>query len=87
MMPYQLRIKKEAKKILKNLVSVTRNRMTEKIVTLGKNPDDASLDVKRLHGSNSYRLRIGKWRVLFERDDEIKIIAIEKIKARGDAYK
>lgn len=87
MMPYQLLIKKEAKKVLKNLARVTRNRITEKIVKLGKNPDDMSLDVKRLHGLSGYRLRIGKWRVLFERDDEIKIIAIEKVKARGDAYK
>lgn len=35
----------------------------------------------------SHRLRVGQWRVIFERDDEVKIIAIEKIKPRGDVYK
>ncbi len=33
------------------------------------------------------RLRVGSWRVIFDRQDELKVIAIEKIKPRGDAYK
>lgn len=86
-MPYNLIIKKEAAKILKGLTHSVRNRITEKIVILGKNPDDMLLDVKALSGVQKYRLRIGKWRVIFQRDDVIKIIAIEKIKSRGDVYK
>ena len=48
---------------------------------------DASLDINALQGQPYYRLRIGQWRVIFDRDDEVKIIGIEKIKPRGDAYK
>lgn len=34
------------------------------------------------------RARIaGDWRVIFDRHDAVRIIAIERIKPRGDAYK
>jgi len=56
-------------------------------VLLAKNPDDKNLDIKRLEGEPYYRLRIGKWRIIFDRQDVINIIAIEKIKPRGDVYK
>ncbi len=54
---------------------------------LGRNPDDDALDIKKLEGSPYFRLRVGSWRVIFERQDTIRIIAVEKIKPRGDAYK
>jgi mRNA interferase RelE/StbE len=52
------------------------------------NPNDEKLDVKKLEGMEGlFRLRVGGWRVIFDRQDELKIIAIEKIRPRGDAYK
>ncbi|HLB57082.1 MAG TPA: type II toxin-antitoxin system RelE/ParE family toxin [Coxiellaceae bacterium] len=87
MISYKLLIKKEARKTLKTIGRIERNRITEKIVLLGKNPSEASLDIKPLTKSDYYRLRVGKWRIIFDRDDDIKIIAIEKIKSRGDVYK
>lgn len=45
------------------------------------------LDIKKLEGEPFWRLRVGGWRVIFDRQDEVRIIAIEKIKPRGDAYK
>lgn len=86
-MLYTLLIKKQAKKMLQALPSLARSRITEKIVLLGQNPDDQSLDVKKMQGHPYFRLRIGKWRVIFDRAEEIKIISIEKIKSRGDVYK
>ncbi|HLB42351.1 MAG TPA: type II toxin-antitoxin system RelE/ParE family toxin [Gammaproteobacteria bacterium] len=86
-MCYTLLIKKQAKKVLQSLARPDRNRIAEKIKCLGENPDNPSLDIKLLQGQPYYRLRIGQWRVIFDRDDEIKIIAVEKIKPRGGAYK
>lgn len=54
---------------------------------LGINPDNPLLDIKPLQGQVYLRLRVGNWRIIFDRDDEIKIIEIEKIKSRGDVYK
>lgn len=86
-MRYTLLIKKQAKKALQSLGRTNRNRIAEKIKCLGDDPDNPSLDIKPLQGEPYYRLRVGQWRIIFDRDDEIKIIAIEKIKPRGGAYK
>lgn len=45
-------------------------------------------DVKRLEGRrNEYRLRVGGWRILFERHDEPRLIRVTDVRPRGDAYK
>lgn len=86
-MPYTLIIKRQAKRKLESLPRAERVRIAEKIYRLGENPDDPELDVKRLEGEPFWRLRVGGWRVIYDRQDELKIIAIERIKPRGDAYK
>jgi mRNA interferase RelE/StbE len=87
-MPYTVKIKRQAKRKLRTLPRPERQRIAEKIHNLGLNPDDKELDVKKLEGEEGlFRLRVGDWRVIFNRQDELKIIAIEKIKPRGDAYK
>ena len=67
--------------MLQNLPRSEKNRIAEKIVLLGNNPDDASLDIKKLQGEPYFRLRVGKWRIIFDREDGIKIISIEKVKS------
>jgi mRNA interferase RelE/StbE len=86
-MPYTIIIKQQAKKKLQSLSRPERFRLAEKIEMLGSKPDNTELDIKKLEGEPYYRLRVGNWRVIFDRQDEVKIIAIEKIKPRGDAYK
>ncbi|MGV3740332.1 MAG: type II toxin-antitoxin system RelE family toxin [Gammaproteobacteria bacterium] len=56
-------------------------------ILLGKNPEHSSLDIKKLQGEPYFRLRVGQWRIIFDKDNEVKIISIEKIKPRGDVYK
>lgn len=87
MVSYTLLIKKQAKKALQSVPQPDRTRITEKIVLLGENPDDVSLDIKKLQGEPFFRLRVGQWRVIFDRNNEVKIISIEKVKPRGGAYK
>ncbi len=79
--------KKSSQKTLQRLARIDRSRIAEKIMLLGKNPDDPTLDIKLLQGMPYYRLRVEQWRIIFDKDDEVKIIAIEKIKPRGGAYK
>ncbi|ALQ50483.1 type II toxin-antitoxin system RelE family toxin [Nitrosomonas ureae] len=85
--PYSLLIRSQAKKKLQSLSRSDRFRIAEKLEQLGRNPDDSSLDIKKLEGEPYFRLRVGNWRIIFERHDVVKIIAVEKIKPRGDAYK
>ena len=64
-----------------------RVRIAEKIYLLGQNPDNPILDIKALEGSSVFRLRVSGWRVIFMRDDAVRVIAVERIAARGDVYK
>jgi len=86
-MTYSLSIKRQAAKKLQSLSKPERIRIAEKLELLRFNPDSQELDTKKLEGEPYYRLRVGDWRIIYDRQDELKIIAVEKIKPRGDAYK
>ena len=70
---------KQAVKFLKKQDYTTRSRIVSAINNL------PSGDVKKLQGTSGYRLRVGDFRVLFDRDGNI--IYIEKIENRGQVYK
>lgn len=84
---YEVQIRRQAKKKLVGLPPRQRTLIAEGIQLLALDPDDIRLDTKKLLGRNEYRLRIGSWRVIYERDDYLNIISIEKISSRGDVYK
>lgn len=86
-MSFAILIRRQAQKKLQSLAVDVRARLAEKIDQLGRDPDDPALDTKRLSGVPLWRLRVGDWRVIYDRQDAVRVIAIEKIKPRGDAYK
>ncbi len=86
-MPYAIQIRRQAQKKLQSLPASERERLALKIQALGNDPDDKTLDTKKLTASPYWRLRVGSWRVIYDRQDALRIIAIEAIKPRGDAYK
>jgi len=86
-MPYAVLIRRQAQKKLQSLPRNERARLAEKISQLGRDPDDPALDTRKLAGVPLHRLRVGDWRIIYDRQDAVQIIAIEKIKPRGDAYK
>ena len=86
-MPYTVLIKRQARRKLQSLPAAERTRIAEKIHQRGLAPDAPALDVQRLRGEPYWRLRVGGWRVIFDRQDAVKVILIERIKPRGDAYK
>jgi mRNA interferase RelE/StbE len=47
---------------------------------------DASVDVRRLTGSDEWRLRVGDWRVRVRLDFETTTIVVVRILPRGRAY-
>lgn len=71
---------KQAQKFLSRQTAITRRRITLAIENL------PSGDVKKLAGYNDlYRLRVGDFRVIFNKDGEI--LYILKIDNRGGVYK
>lgn len=49
-----------------------------------KNYPDCNADIKQLQGQPEKRLRVGRYRVFFNHEAEIKIIRIEEVKKRDD---
>jgi mRNA interferase RelE/StbE len=88
-MYYAVTIHNQARKKLLAMNASHRNKVAQAIYELGLNPDNPLLNLKPMQGSAAtlWRMRVGDWRVIYDRDDALKIIAIEKIGARGDVYK
>jgi mRNA interferase RelE/StbE len=88
-MKYRVEIAKKAKKELDSLPINTQENIAEGIGRLGNNPDDPALDVKKLKNDPEadYRLRVGSYRIKFNRHNTIKIISIIRVVHRKDAYK
>jgi mRNA interferase RelE/StbE len=77
----------QTKKFLKKITHQDLVQVIRKIEQLQKNPFDKQLDIKKLATKgNSYRLRIGKIRVIYEIDFKKNILYIYDIDFRGNIY-
>ncbi|MCI8306691.1 MAG: type II toxin-antitoxin system RelE/ParE family toxin [Lachnospiraceae bacterium] len=81
-MKYKIFIQKSAEKFLKKQNRKTQERLLDAIYKLPQ-----GTDIKKLHGHDMYRMRIGNVRILYTIDDVISIISVEDIDNRGDVYK
>ncbi len=64
-------------------------KIIAKLEIIAQNPYDNPCDIAKLQGQkNHYRLRVGKYRVLYEvRDEQILVIYAYKVDSRGNIYK
>ncbi|WP_286080670.1 type II toxin-antitoxin system RelE family toxin [Parablautia intestinalis] len=75
----EINYSKQSEKFLKKQTREIRDRIRNAIHNLPAG------DVKKLQGREGYRLRIGDYRVIFDRNGNI--IYIERINNRGQVYK
>ncbi|MDF1584153.1 MAG: type II toxin-antitoxin system RelE/ParE family toxin [Methyloprofundus sp.] len=88
-MKYQLKLHKSVTKFLKATPSKIRQRIIDKIDLLQDNPiNHPQLDIKMMQVvENTYRLRIGTLRVIYQIEQNQLIIYLLTIVSRGDVYK
>jgi len=43
-------------------------------------------DIKHLTSSSDYRLRVGDWRIVFRRDQDVLIITVVRVAHRSTVY-
>lgn len=72
--------------ILKAILKKDQIRIIEQIEKLALNPLEKSNVKKLVNFDISYRLRVGNYRVFFEKDDKIKIVDIIDILRRDKTY-
>ncbi len=59
--------KRSATRVLRRMDRPTRQRIVEALDQLEEDPDREDLDIKPVTGTGGYRLRIGGWWVLYDR--------------------
>jgi len=79
-----LRLTRSAEKDLRRLDPPVRNRVLGGLDRLLA--EDRSLDVRRLTGSERFRLRVGDWRVIFGYDSDTETVLVQRVLPRGRAY-
>jgi len=88
-MSYQLKLHKSVTKFLKSAPPKTRQRIVDKLNLLQENPlTHTQLDIKAMQGlTDTYRLRIGPLRIIYQIQQDKLIIYLLTIGSRGDVYK
>lgn len=85
-MSYTIDFKPLALRQLADLNKNIRERLNLKIQTLAENPRPHG--VKKLSGyEQTYRIRVGDYRVLYEIHDQILLILVVEVGHRGNIYR
>jgi len=82
---FQIEITKTAHHQLRQLSPINLQRVHEAIEQLSRNPRPNG--VKKLKGEvDFYRIRVGNYRILYEINDAARLISIERVMSRENAY-
>jgi mRNA interferase RelE/StbE len=86
-MQHEVKFTKSALKSYIKLPLRVRNQVNEKLTKLALNPYATSLDIKKLQGRHdSYRLRCGDHRVIYQLENDVMIIHVIRIAHRKEVY-
>jgi mRNA interferase RelE/StbE len=85
---YQLKFLGKALKDLKKIDLPYQKIIKEKLLILANNPGVLKNNIKKLGGTgeNYFRLRVGSYRVIFEKKEEQLIILVVRIGHRKEIY-
>ena len=84
---YELEITKSVEKDLRKIAQKMHPAFFDAIESLTSNPFPKS-NYKKLKGTvNSYRLRVGNYRIIYEVDSSVNKIVVYRIRDRKNSYK
>ena len=85
---YLLSVSKDVKKFIASRDAKTRQKIISTLESLAEDPFGNQLDIKPMQGmENHYRLRVGKYRLLYEVMEERILVYAYQAGSRGDVYK
>jgi len=82
---YSIEVKRSAQKELLQITQPYRNKIVEAIDNLAEEPRPQN--VKKLKGEEAYRIRVADYRIIYTIEDVIKVIEVQRIRHRKEAYK
>jgi mRNA interferase RelE/StbE len=81
----EIRWHNRARKQIKLIPAKEREVIHNRIDLLFTFPDVVGIDVKQLPGHRyGYRLRVGRYRILFDYNNGIRVISIQEVKKRDE---
>lgn len=85
-MPYTIELRPTARRDLKAFSREILRRISRKIDSLADNPRPPGVE-KLSGGENSYRVRAGDYRILYDIRDEVLLVIIVRVRHRREAYR
>jgi mRNA interferase RelE/StbE len=83
---YEVRAAQSADKDIQALPSEIRKRIEDAIRGLASNPFPSGC--KKLQGErNRFRVRVGKYRIIYSVDTKQRIVRVEKVRLSSEAYR
>jgi mRNA interferase RelE/StbE len=83
---YKIIYRKSALRALAKIPRKTAEKFTDSFVLLSVNSED-DLDIKKLEGREGFRLRIGSYKAIYKKLNEMLVIDVINVGIRGDIYK
>ncbi len=85
-MPYSVKLSPHARRDLKSLPREAQTRIAAAIDALAETPRPSN--VKKLAGSgNTYRIRTGDYRLVYEIEDDVLLVLVLRIGHRRGVYR
>lgn len=84
-MSYQLEITRRAQRALARLQHRDLDRIREAIAGLADEPRPAGC--KKLTGREAWRIRVGRYRVIYEVEDTARVVTVVEVGHRRDVYR
>jgi len=85
-MSYQVLLRPGAERQRRKLDDQTRRRINQALLSLEETPRPAG--VVKLRGvENEWRIRVGDYRIVYEIDDDERLVTILRIRHRREAYR
>jgi len=78
---------KQADRAIRKMPRQTASAIRDKLDHIGADPYASLSTVTRLKDRPAYRLRVGKWRLIYEIHDDEVVILVIKIATRGNVYR
>ncbi len=83
---YKIIYRKSALKALSKMPRKIAEKFTSSFALLSGNKEDG-LDIKKLEGREGFRLRIGGYRAIYRKLNDVMVIDVINVGIRGDIYK
>ncbi len=85
-MDYSVRTTRGAERDIRRLDSRIRRQVLSKIASLGDNPRPQ--DIKQIRGGQRiFRVGSGEYRILYDIDDQAKMVTISRVRHRREVYR